>query len=921
MLMYAPSPESGGDAFVAIASLLDALSTLVAYADTTHRLLYANDALARAFQSTKAQLRGHDVRTLLLASGRAAFASVLDSVVTGNHISEERRIDAIARETVWWRIDYYPNRERSGRVVGYYIFGADISAAKALEVATEERGAQVRRLVESVVLPIARWDRNARLVFCNTPYERWVGKPRSEILGKTLTELFGAAAWTAAKSSFEQAYAGRAATYERQVLQVDHDLRWHRVQVFPEDNASAAPETVFTIAFDIEDDTRLRQQLASNEARLRSVLESIDVPIARVSVEATFVYCNESFSRFVAKAPEEIVGHTVESFFGSKLRDHVAPYFERALNGETVSFDRQSARLGPSRWLRVRLLPERDASGYTRAVLCSIYDIDADVRTREKLELARKQLDDFATAIPFPLTYIDRDERYRFANRVFLERHDLQIEQIIGAHPSDARGKTVWEEYKPYLDKALAGVPAIYERPVLLANGERRWTRTSYSPDFAPDGSVRGVYTASVDIHELMLARVEVARVEAKLGAHLARGPVAVVEYDRNGRIVEWSRRSEELLGYAREDMVGTRLSIDIVHPDDRIEVEGVIARILSAKTETVINTHRYRHRDGHHIWIEWYTSIVRSENSDIQSILSLGIDRTERTEARLKLQRLADRIPNPITYVGVDMRYQFMNQAFTDWIGVTPEQMIGKTPSEVRGAVLGGVFEGLIARALAGEEAFIERLVTLADGTTRWLKTLIAPDFDDEDRIVGCYNVSFDIHETKLREEMLKSVANHDPLTHALTRRALFERLDEMLQSRDGGAVTLLFVDLDGFKAINDRLGHAAGDAVLIKVVSRLRACITEKDLLGRLGGDEFVIVTRAVTRRDAQIVGDAIIAAVAGMHVDGHPDLRLSVSVGSAQALCTATAISSDELLQRADHAMYRAKREGGSRLRFAD
>ncbi len=921
LLMHAPSPDTDGEAFAIVATLLDALSLPVAYADTTHRLHYANDAFARALRTTKSQLHGRDLRALLTASAQEALNSVLERVVAGDRIDETRRIETITSEALWWRIGYYPNRERSGRIVGYYLICDDVSVANSIGPADDARLAQVRRLLESVGLPIARWDRDVRLTFCNSTYASLFAKAPEALLGKTLLELFGAAVWGQARPAFERAFAGQATSYQRQVLRTDRQSRWFRVEVFPEEGADGKPEAVFTVSFDIEDDIRLRQQLASNEARLRSILESIDVPITRISLEQKIVYCNASFSRFVAKPSEAIVGQTIKLLFDPELGDEVELHFNRAAHGETISFDRKSNRLDPPRWLRVRLLPERDASGSARAVLCSVYDIDADVRAKESLELARKRLEDFASAIPFPMGYIGNDERYRFVNRAYLDRHNLRLEQVIGAHLKDARGQATWEEYKPYLRKALAGVSARYERPARFANEETRWTRTSYLPDFGADGLVRGVYTASVDIHELKLARDEAALAEAKLTAHLARGPVAVVEYDRKGDVVEWSKRAEALLGYTREEMLGQRLSIEWVYPGDRAEVAAVIKRVLSSETETEINTHRYRHRDGHYVWIEWYTSIIRSSSDEIQSILSLGIDHTERAEARLKLRRLADRIPNPITYVGTDMRYQFMNQAFTDWIGLSPEQMIGKTPTEVRGAALGGVFEGLIAKALAGEEVSVERLVGMADGGDRWLKTVIAPDFDDTGRVVGCYNVSFDIHEAKLREAMLKSVADHDPLTHALTRRALFERLEGRLRSRDGGAVTVLFADLDGFKAINDRLGHAAGDAALVDVVARVRGCISESDLLGRVGGDEFVIVTRTVMRRDVQMLGDAIVATIANLTIDRHPDLRLSVSIGSAPTLCTDTVISSDELLQRADQAMYRAKREGGSRLRFAD
>jgi diguanylate cyclase (GGDEF)-like protein/PAS domain S-box-containing protein len=920
LLLYTPSPTDR-IAFASVAQLLDALVFPVAYCDASHRYRFVNAAFARRFRFVAEQFIGKSVSDADCPDALALSESTRAWLLEGNFVSEEREASMDGESASWWQLDYYPNRARSGSVAGYFVFAREITSQKELEQAVGERGEQVRKLVESIMLPMARWDRDARIVYCNAPYESWVGRSKADILGKSHAEIFGATAWAVSKASFERAFTGLATSYERQVRQSSGEVRWHRVQVFPDQSGELRPDTVFTIAFDIDDDIRLRQQLAANEARLRSVLESIDVPIARFGPDLTILYCNSSYAEFVDKHPQEIVGRSIGQLFGETVFREVEARYLRAFAGESITYDRLTTHKGIARWVRVRLLPDRDASGVARSIVCSVYDIDADVRARQRLEEARLRLDKFTDSIPFPLTYIDRDEKYRFANRAFRERHALSDDQVVGKHPANARGAQVWERYKPYFLSALSGSSVTYERPVALASGETRWTRTLYAPDIADDGSVRGVYTSSFDIHELKQAQTEIARMDALLRTHLSRSPVAFVEYDQQGLVTQWSNRAEEILGFTGEQMIGTKISLQIVHPDDRAEVAKVIERILSANTAVVTNTHRYRHRDGHHVWIEWNTSIIRAENGEIQSIVSLGVDQTERMEARIRLQRLADRIPTPITYVGADLRYQFMNATFTRWLGIGADQMIGKTPTEVRGAALGGLFEDLIKKALAGDEVSIERKVELADGRERWAKTLFTPDYDDAGHVIGCYNVSFDIHEAKQLEATLQAAADHDWLTAALSRRAFFAELDRMLALRSGSAVSLLFGDLDGFKAVNDQLGHAAGDELLVQVHERIRAQVGPQDLIGRLGGDEFVILTRTATRSAVEKLARDIVATIESITINGSSSLRISVSIGIAQTLCNAQAPTSDELVKRADHAMYEAKREGGARLRFAD
>jgi diguanylate cyclase (GGDEF)-like protein/PAS domain S-box-containing protein len=919
LLLYAPSPTDRA-AFSGIGQLLDAVNFPAAYCDASHCYQFVNTTFARRFRYMPAYFIRKTTSDPGCPTVFALPEQMRTRVLSGALVSLERESRDEGERTSWWQIDCYPNRDHAGAVIGYFIFAREISAQKDLERAVGERGEQVRKLVESIMLPMARWDQTARLVYCNTPYERWIGRPRNEILGKTLAEIFGASAWAVSKTSFERAFTGVPTSYERQVRQSNGQVRWHRVQVFPDQSGVSQPETVFTVAFDIDDDIRLRQQLAANEARLRSVLESIDVPIARIAPDLKVLYCNQPYADFVGKSVQYIVGKSIAELFGETVFREVEAHYSHAFAGESVVFDRQTTHATSSRWVRVRLLPDRDATGVARAVVCSVYDIDADIRARDELEQARLRLDTFTDSIPFPLAYIDKDEIYRFANREFLKRHNLSVDQVVSHHPSQARGEDVWARYKSYFQRALSGTAVSYERPITLATGESRWTRTLYAPDVAADGSIRGVYTSSFDVHELKQAQNEIARVDAQLRAHLARGPVAFVEYDKHGTIIEWSKRAEDMLGMTRQSMIGTKLTLDRVHPDDRAEAAKVIGRIASHDAVMVTNMHRYRHLSGHHVWIEWNTSIIRSANGEIQSVVSLGVEQTARMEARLRLQRLADRIPNPITYLGSDLRYQFMNATFTQWTGISPDQMIGKTPSEVRGKTLGGVFEDLIQQALKGEEAAIERKATLADGRERWIKTVFTPDYDDEGHVVGCYNVSFDVHEAKLLEASLQAAADHDSLTGALSRRAFFAELDRALSTDNGTAVSLLFADLDGFKAFNDKLGHAGGDALLITAFERLRACADARDVIGRFGGDEFVILTRTATRTHVEALACKIIASMEAISIDGHADLRLSVSIGATQALCKSDAPSSDEMVKQADHAMYQAKREGGARLRFA-
>ena len=163
--------------------------------------------------------------------------------------------------------------------------------------------------------------------------------------------------------------------------------------------------------------------------------------------------------------------------------------------------------------------------------------------------------------------------------------------------------------------------------------------------------------------------------------------------------------------------------------------------------------------------------------------------------------------------------------------------------------------------------------------------------------------------------------LANHDSLTGLLNRAAFQGRLEQsLLHARhNDGSVALLFIDLDGFKHVNDAEGHRAGDEVLRIVAQRIASTVRAGDTMARLGGDEFlVMLDREVTREVTDTIGHRIIDALQqGMTVDGR-ELRIGASIGVAVYPPLEGDI--DALMNRADQAMYAAKRAGKGRLHYA-
>jgi diguanylate cyclase (GGDEF)-like protein/PAS domain S-box-containing protein len=226
------------------------------------------------------------------------------------------------------------------------------------------------------------------------------------------------------------------------------------------------------------------------------------------------------------------------------------------------------------------------------------------------------------------------------------------------------------------------------------------------------------------------------------------------------------------------------------------------------------------------------------------------------------------------------------------------------------------------VATVMGGDPASAQVRVVSATGSQRWVSFSAVPVRKEPGPFAGAFISFTDITPIKDAEEMLTLQATHDALTGLPNRRMLWDRLATAITrlNRLDGSLAVLFLDLDGFKPVNDRLGHDAGDELLNVIATRVLHTVRADDTVARLGGDEFVVLLERVPDRDhAVMVADKIIQAVNTPAVLAHGEVSVSASIGIA--ICTDPLASPDKLLREADRAMYAAKRAGRGLVRLAD
>jgi diguanylate cyclase (GGDEF)-like protein/PAS domain S-box-containing protein len=208
--------------------------------------------------------------------------------------------------------------------------------------------------------------------------------------------------------------------------------------------------------------------------------------------------------------------------------------------------------------------------------------------------------------------------------------------------------------------------------------------------------------------------------------------------------------------------------------------------------------------------------------------------------------------------------------------------------------------------------------------GSLYWVDTVITPQLGINGKPIAYMAIRIDITARKLAEAQISYAATHDALTGLLNRAALLERINQTLahmRQQQRGTLTVHILDLDGFKLVNDTLGHAAGDNLLRELAGRLKSSLHGSDIVARLGGDEFAIIQTDATdqREDAIALAVRTLETVARpFHLEGQ-EVCVGTSIGVALAPVNGT--DAAELLRKADLALYRVKSEGRNSFSFFD
>jgi diguanylate cyclase (GGDEF)-like protein/PAS domain S-box-containing protein len=455
-------------------------------------------------------------------------------------------------------------------------------------------------------------------------------------------------------------------------------------------------------------------------------------------------------------------------------------------------------------------------------------------------------------------------------------------------------------------------------RRMRRADGRVSWLEMNVHSFRAAGDQTDEVVISARDITE-RLAAEEAQRFQVALLGAVGQ---AVIAIDPQGLIVYWNKAAEHMYGWNELEAVDTQITELI--PALSLETTRELVKAVVNRTPWT-GDFLVQRRDGTILPVLVSATPMCDEDGELVAMIGVFTDISERKraeEAAQELSVIVESSADAILTLGLDGTILTWNRGAEELYGYPAEEAIGKNSSLLdSGAQAEGRLSVMTIISTGKSIRELELVRRRRDGSLVDVSLSGSPIYGDDGEVMGIASIGRDIGDRKRLEEELTRQAMHDSLTGLPNRTLLSDRLTQALAgtTRRNASVSVLFLDLDQFKAVNDANGHLIGDELLVEVAQRLKGVIRPSDTLARFGGDEFVVVCEDADEVEAQIIAERLGGALKDpIEVGGIPQY-ISASIGIA--VSPPLEADPNALLRCADTAMYEAKARGRARSRVFD
>lgn len=464
----------------------------------------------------------------------------------------------------------------------------------------------------------------------------------------------------------------------------------------------------------------------------------------------------------------------------------------------------------------------------------------------------------------------------------------------------------------------------------ILTGGVRKWFETYKAPVFDDKGDILGTVGFARDITDRKYRQQQLIDSENKYRSLIDLASDAIFLADaRTGIIVDCNQKAASLLGKSKQEIIGSHQTE--IHPADKAALYKQIFQSHIQSCHEITEDVVVLHKEGYTIPVDIHASVVKLDEVTLVMAIFRNIATLKQQTAELNKIRKRYELATSIGKIGIWDRNCVTGEIVWNAenyriFGLedngsqpTYEDFLNSIHEEDRDRVIHSVRE-----AIYNHKQYAETYrIIIPNGEQRICQATGEVEYNENGEAIRILGTSRDITESKKIEARLEHIAYFDGLTNLPNRVLLSDRLHQAMAqaNRSRQQLAVVFVDLDGFKTINDNYGHETGDQFLIALASNMRQAMRESDTLSRIGGDEFVAVLLDLEDMEATVsmLTRLLDAAAQSVNVNNLV-LQVSASLG-VTFYPQIEEIDADQLLRQADQAMYQAKMSGKNRFHIFD
>jgi diguanylate cyclase (GGDEF)-like protein/PAS domain S-box-containing protein len=860
-----------------------------------------------------------------------------------------------------------PLFDAAGQVVSVLGIGHEITERKQIEDALRDREAFLETLLNAIPTPVFYKDSDGRYLGINRAFETYYGVSREQLVGKSvfdthpkeLAEIYHAkdvevfqsrgemqqyeSQLKHANGSLRDVFFSKAAFFNTQgkvsgligaVVDITERKQGERVLQEKLDEISALNRTLEENAWVLEDQAT---ELEASQVQIRNALEFSEgvinaIPDILFEIDRNGRYLNvwTQNSEILLEQKMALLGKTVYEVFSPENAAIAMEAIQEAdaqglSYGNTIPIVQAN---GETRWYEHSVAKKHGSGASDTSFIVLSRDITERQRMEDALRLREREFRTLVDSLPDPFFRYDREGRRTYVN--------AQVERISGKPATELLGQTLSESslaapqwnaaMERQIKQVLSTAQALDgEMEYLTADGQTIYYSSRLGPVFDDQGEVSSVMLLLHDVTEIKASELKLKEALEFSEGIINAMPDLLLEVDRQGRHFGIWAQNPELLVTSNAEMLGHTIG-DVLSPENAAILMEAIqqAEVFGSSTAQPICIELPQGSR----WFEHTVSRKPGGTQANRRFLMLSRDITERKHMEEVLavreqesRTLIENTPDVITRFDRNCVRIFGNKALDDVIEGGLKAVLGKRPSEVPGGVAGETYESKLREVIStGVNTEFELAWPNKHGLISHSHFRLVAEKDESGAVVSVLAVARDITELNAFREKIHQMAFYDTLT-SLPNRALFsDRLRQMLtdaawHSQHAGVMLL---DLDRFKAINDSLGHPAGDALLREAALRLSFCVRGYDTVARLGGDEFAVLLPQIRNADdlGRVAGKILASFNAPFMLEGK-EVFITTSIGIA--VFPEDSSDADDLVKQADSAMYFAKRSGRNNFRF--